>query len=62
MATIDPVRIGPITRNNGNETVPAPTAKKSNGNGRTTSIKPTFVRDPHAMDLPWKRISSVSRL
>ena len=51
MATIDPTRITVVNRNNGSEPT---TAKKSNGNGRATPIKPTFVRETHPMDFPWK--------
>jgi glutamate synthase (NADPH/NADH) large chain len=51
MATIDPARINVPVRNNGHEPT---TIKKLNGNGRTTTIKSTFVRDTHPMDFPWK--------
>jgi ferredoxin len=37
-------------KNNGNE--PKPT--NGNGSRRAIALKPTYVRDPHPMDLPWK--------
>ena len=48
MAAIDPTRTNTTAKNANN------IATKTNGNGRATPIKPTFVRDNHPMDFPWK--------
>lgn len=52
MAAIDPTRVNIPVRNNGN--APIANNKLLNGNGRSATIKPTFVRDTHPMDFPWK--------
>lgn len=39
-------------RNNGNDTLPMPA--RDNTQKRAVVIKPTFVRDAHPIDLPWK--------
>ena len=51
MESVD-LKISVPVRNNGNES--KPTNGNGNGNGRAFAIKPTYVRDPHPMDLPWK--------
>jgi glutamate synthase (NADPH/NADH) large chain len=48
MAAIDPTRTNTTPRNTNN------IATKTTSNGRATPIKPTFVRDNHPMDFPWK--------
>lgn len=52
MAAIDPTRVSVAVRNNGHEL--STIAKRANGNGRASMIRPTYVRDIHPMDFPWK--------
>ena len=47
MATVD-LKILPTIKPNGVE------SKRANGKGRAYAINPTFVRDTHPIDFPWK--------
>ncbi len=46
------LKINVPVRNNGGEARPTPA--RDTGQKRAVVIKPTYVRDPHPIDLPWK--------